>query len=336
MQLWDGGWSEGIAREAVWVSGVVDSYAEGEEVMSRIGRVGISDSSIWRRVKKWGQAFEQLDEGRRERGQAMPNRGEVVAGQERSEGRMGVAIDGANVHIRDEGWKELKVGAVYDLEVYPTYDRQSQEWFEQAHAINNSYVAHLGGPEPIGELLWAEAQARGWDQVYDTQVMGDGAPWIWNLAGQHFFDSCQSIDWYHATDHLNTAATLLFPHDPQAAKRWLKRSETALFQGHADRVATDLRDQVTGNSQRAKDIRTEANYFAKHQRRMQYLEFREEGYLIGSGTVECGAKQFKARFCGPGMRWSRKGLKRLLPVRAAVLSHQFDALWPQVYNSPTN
>ena len=321
-------------REAVWISGVVDSYAEGQEVLSRIGRVPMSTSSLWRRVKKWGPIFEQLDEVRRRQGQALPNRGQVVAGQMKSEGRMGVAIDGTTVHIREEGWKEVKVGAVYDIEVRPTYDHHSQDWLEQAHAVNNSYVAHLGGPEPLGELLWAEAQARGWEQVYDTQVIGDGAPWIWNLAAQHFFDSRQSIDWYHALGHLNTAAALCYPHHPQAAQRWLKRAETTLFQGHADRIALDLRSQAGGPTQRAKAIRTEANYFAKHQRRMQYLQFREEGYLIGSGTVECGAKQFKARFAGPGMRWSRLGFQRLLPIRAAVLSHTFHLLWPQVYNSP--
>lgn len=38
-----------------------------------------------------------------------------------------------------------------------------------------------------------------------------------------------------------------------------------------------------------------ATYFERHKRRMQYLEFREEGLPIGSGTVESGVKQFKHR-----------------------------------------
>lgn len=69
---------------------------------------------------------------------------------------------------------------------------------------------------------------------------------------------------------------------------------------------------------------------------MDYLQFREEGYLIGSGMVESGAKQFKARFTGPGMRWSRAGIERLIPVRSTILSHSFDTFWPAVYNSPNN
>ena len=66
------------------------------------------------------------------------------------------------------------------------------------------------------------------------------------------------------------------------------------------------------------------------------LKMREAEWPIASGTVESGAKQFKARFCGPGMRWSRQGAENLLPIRAAILSQRFDELWTRVYNSPLN
>ena len=72
------------------------------------------------------------------------------------------------------------------------------------------------------------------------------------------------------------------------------------------------------------DLLEQAGYFENNQHRMNYLELREEGWLIGSGMVESGAKQFKDRFTGPGMRWSRPGAERLLPIRAAVMSRTFD------------
>jgi len=50
--------------------------------------------------------------------------------------------------------------------------------------------------------------------------------------------------------------------------------------------------------------------------------------------VESGAKQFKARFCGPGMRWSRQGAENLLPVRATVLSGRFDQMGDAAKNLP--
>jgi len=69
---------------------------------------------------------------------------------------------------------------------------------------------------------------------------------------------------------------------------------------------------------------------------MEYLDRRWEGWVIGSGMIESGAKQYQTRFKGPGMQWSRTGAERLLPVRTAILSNRFDELWRRVYNSQKN
>ena len=336
LELWEKNWSEGLAKEAVWLSGAMGSFEQAEEAFARIGHVSMSDSTIWRRVDKWGAQFAALEKERQAAAQRQAQRGAVGRPKSKSAQRLGVGIDGAKIHIRQEGWKELKVGCLFEIEVRPIFDPETKEWLEQGHAVNNSYLAHLGGPERFGEMMWAAAHHRGWEQHYDTQAIGDGAPWIWNLVNLHFYDSLQTIDYYHATEHLSKAADLLYPAAQAAAHRWLNRTKTLLFQGHADQIASTLAQAALGHTQPHQELRTEADYFDKHKRRMQYLEFREDGYPIGSGMVESEAKQFKARFSGPGTRWSREGAERLLPIRAAIMSHHFDTLWPSVYNSPQN
>ena len=69
---------------------------------------------------------------------------------------------------------------------------------------------------------------------------------------------------------------------------------------------------------------------------MQYLEWRNEGWLIGSGTVESAAKQYKHRFTAAGMRWKREGLECLIPIRSAVLSGTFSDRWRSAYYAPRN
>ena len=91
---------------------------------------------------------------------------------------------------------------------------------------------------------------------------------------------------------------------------------------------------VRTQTEQAAVLLREAGYFRYNQRRMNYLELRWEEWPIGSGMVESGGKQFKARLCGPGMRWSRQGAENLLPVRAAILSQRFDELWMRIYNVP--
>jgi hypothetical protein len=70
-----------------------------------------------------------------------------------------------------------------------------------------------------------------------------------------------------------------------------------------------------------------------NHRRVNYMELREQGWVIGSGMIESGGKQFKMSFAGPGMRWSRAGAERLLPIRAAILGDQFDQRWETIYIS---
>jgi hypothetical protein len=41
----------------------------------------------------------------------------------------------------------------------------------------------------------------------------------------------------------------------------------------------------------AEGLHREAGYLQTHQRRMQYRQVREDGYLWGSGMVECGASR---------------------------------------------
>jgi hypothetical protein len=68
-------------------------------------------------------------------------------------------------------------------------------------------------------------------------------------------------------------------------------------------------------------------YFHQHPRRMQYPEFRETGYPIGSGTLESAVTPFNARLAGPGLRWTRATAHPLFVIRPAVLDHSFDDRW---------
>jgi hypothetical protein len=337
LELKDKGYSEGVLKEMVWLSGAMGSFAEAEQVFARIGHVAISDTSIWRRKEVWGATLLEVEEAERAKAN-IPAGADAfhkqVLGSER---RVGVSMDGTKVYIHGEKWKELKVGCAFDIEVFSTWDKETQEQQERAHAVNNRYVAHLGGPERLGELLWMEAKQRGWEGAKDRQAIGDGSPWVWNQVQDHFYDAQQVVDWYHALEHLATIAVLLHGQGTTTAKRWYKWAQKALYQGHAKRIAGLVKTLAAEHPEEVTDkLGKEASYFEKHHRRMQYLELREAGYVIGSGMVESGCKQFKARFCGPGMRWNRTGLERLLPIRAVIMSNRFDAHWQIAFNSPPN
>lgn len=302
--------------------------------MQEIGQIRMSSTSTWRRVEKWGkrmQAIETLQQVK-----AYDFEEPIKIDPNKSIGRMGAAMDGTMIHIREEGWKELKVGSVFEVEQRIEIDPKTKEKVEIGHAVHNRYAAHLGGPEIFGKKMWAEARQRHWTHAVDSIVIGDGASWIWNLAGEHFYDSRQLIDWYHASEHLANAAKVLHGEGSPKAQRWHRSRETKLYQGHADQIVKQLTKLAKKHPQKADGLRKEARYFRNHPKRMRFLEMREEGYPIGSGMVESAAKQYKARFAGSGMRWSRPGAERLLPIRTAIMSNRFEKMWALAYNSPPN
>ena len=328
-------WSDSLRKLAVWLSGLV-TFEQAESVLEQVGQMPLSDSTAWRQVQSSGAQAQALESAARAAATAVPDRQQIVPGEAATPERLAATMDGAMLHIRGEGWKELKVGGIGKIELAPTRDPITGDMLELAHTIENTYVAHLGGPEIFGQLLWAEAKARRWSRAIETVVLGDGAPWIWNQAGDHFYDSVQIVDWYHAKAHLAQAANLIHGEGTPAAHQWLKDQETILFEGHAERVADCLIGLAKGQRTVSAELRGQAGYFRDNQRRMQYLERREEGFPIGSGLAESGCKQFRARFTGPGMRWSRPGAEHLLPIRTAIMSHRFDAFWSALQAAPLN
>jgi hypothetical protein len=322
-----------VAQQAVWLYGHVEDDL-AEQILQKIGGLAISDTSIWRRAQKWSEEIRVTETVRAKTAVGLPQRGQILRGQVPHERPMGVAMDAGKMNIRGTGWCDFKVGSVFDLVQRTEPDPLTQEKTTQAHAVLNSYVASLGGPVPFGQLVWAEAVRREFSEAVDSLVVGDGAPWIWNLASEHFSASRQVVDWYHAKQHLYTVANVLLGEDTPASHAWVKQKETPLYQGHARQIADGFRRLAKTHRRSAKVLRREAGYFENNQRRMQYLETREDGFPIGSGMIESGIKQFRSRLVGPGMHWKRESAERILPLRAVILSNRFDQVWNSVYAPP--
>jgi len=310
-----GVYSPNRAQQMVWLSGLL-TVADCQAVFERIGNVHIPASSIWRVTQAAGVRFQHRLA--HEQGQVSVERTVVPHATQDHTQQKGISMDGGLVHIRGEGWKEFKVGTVFDVELRLERDKRTMEFVERAHGVNMAYTAVLGAVDRFAPALWELAVHHDVPTARDSSVSADGAEWSWNLVADLFPDSVQVVDWYHALQHLSDAAKAVFPDDETKARRWFETATNDLFQGNVFKIIQFLE---------RRGLADHARYFQVHQRRMQYAEFQEQGYPIGSGTVESGVKQFKVRLTGPGMRWSRSGAERMLVIRASVMQDSFDALW---------
>ncbi len=95
LQTWDAGWSEQVAKYAVWLYAKVDDHWAGQ-ILAQIGGIVISDTSIWRRVKVWGEKIKAQEEVQGVAANALPARGVVIRSTASTSQDMGVAMDAAN------------------------------------------------------------------------------------------------------------------------------------------------------------------------------------------------------------------------------------------------
>jgi hypothetical protein len=310
-------YSPELARRMVWLSGLLP-YQQCAAVFAEIGERLIPGSSIWRQTQQHGERLKTYVAQQRD--QVSVERVVLPEACDEHDQRKAVSLDGGMVNIRGEGWREMKIGAIFDVELQRERNPQTGQLDEMAHGVNLHYTAVLGSKDSFTPALWALAVQHELPMAKERAVIGDGAAWVWNVAEDVCPDGRQIVDWFHAVQHLSEAAAALYPDEKDNTKRnqWLKTYKDHLYLGRIHKIMAVL------HQRKRPDL---AGYFEQHQRRMQYLEFREEGFPIGSGTIESGVKQFKQRLTGTGMRWDADNADRMLIIRAAVLSNDFSALW---------
>jgi len=71
-------------------------------------------------------------------------------------------------------------------------------------------------------------------------VLGDGAPWIWNLADYHFPGATQIVDLYHARQHLWELAAKLYSADSKLRKTWACKLQRKLDAGQIESLVAEL------------------------------------------------------------------------------------------------
>jgi hypothetical protein len=238
----------------------------------------------------------------------------VVAAE--TEGRQG-KVEGQPAHTR-----EVKLGCVFtqtetDDEGRPVRDDDA-----------TTYTGAIETAEQFGRRIYREAWDRGWDRAQTGVVLGDGAPWIWNIADEHFPGAIQIVDLYHARQHLWELAAKVYPADEKRRKGWALGLEKTLDAGKVEAVVKKLRAVSTDSTALSALIENEAAFFERNAERMRYARFREQKLFVGSGVVEAGCKTvIGRRLKMSGMFWTVRGANSIIALRCNRISGKFADYW---------
>jgi hypothetical protein len=198
-------------------------------------------------------------------------------------------------------------------------------------------TSYLAGFAPVAEFatqVHAEARRRGADHIRQLVVLGDGAPWIWNLATAILPEATPIVDLYHARQHLYALAAGLVgvlgdqhPHWLAARLVELDAGDIETLVAETDRLHPQLPDDTARETAKA------LAYFKTNAHRMRYAYFREHAMFVGSGAVEAGCKAvIGQRLKLSGMRWNIPGATGILTLRCQQASDRWDQIWPQPHN----
>jgi hypothetical protein len=305
-------------------------FREAARLLEQLTGLAVSAETIRQRTEAVGM---ELEAAALAASSAVQRTQEPAAALDVAPGQLLVETDGVMLRYLD-GWHEVKLALVAGL-----VDRQ---------LCAPSYLAVRASAEQFGPRLLAEAARRGaleeigWQGpvtrrglaiLPEVVVVGDGARWIWDLAGEHFGTRTEIVDFYHACEHLWTVAKALHPNHGEAARpgeaagpgeaasAWAQARIHELAAQGAAPVRAALGKARAPEPAAAALLQRERGYFRTNAVRMAYPAFRERGLPIGSGAIESAAKHLvQLRMKRPGARWSETGAQGVLNVRCHLRS----------------
>jgi hypothetical protein len=337
---------EGIIPKDQEMNVVRTSFSPG--VRRMIGRVGSkepfdegrSDLETLAGIAVKTKQVERLSEaiGRQIEAVAIKEREAVMSGKllsmEATPAKLYVAIDGTGVPVvprEAEGRpgkgggraksREAKLGCIFtqtivDAEGWPVRDPAS-----------TTYVGAIEAAPEFGRRIYAEAIRRGIGRAGMVIVLGDGAPWIWNIADLHFPGAIQIVDLYHAREHVSSLSKVIYGTAPKAAK-WARAVIDLLDEGKVEAVLARIARLRPNHKIGTDEVRKALHYFQTNKERMRYAHFRSLGLFVGSGVVEAGCKTIIGRrFKQSGMRWTVGGANAIIALRCCELSGRWEDFW---------
>jgi hypothetical protein len=322
----------------VGLVGAMVSFAEGRELLHELAGVAIPTKHVERAAEALGREIASDERCVVE----APPPDEPVAPT------LYLGMDGTGVPMRAAELKgragkqpdgaaktrEVKLCTVWsaegrDEEGTPVRDAGSVTY---SAAIESAASADTDDdPSEFAARAMREATRRGFDRAGRRAVLGDGAPWIWNLATEHFPDAVQIVDRFHVKQHLSDVGKAIYGAKSELGHAWSKARHDELDEGKTEDILAALAVHAAANEEAHKCI----GYVEDNRQRMRYAEFRAVGLCTSTGVVEAGCKVAIGTRCKrAGMHWTVAGADAIIALRCCKLSGRFEDFWERRAAAP--
>ena len=333
--LAEGSLSPGVLHMVAQVGALV-SFQEGSELLAALAGVRLDAKHVERAAEALGAQIADDEQHRIEPPPAAVDLPKTLY----------LGMDGTGIPMRPSELldrpgkqadgsaktREAKLCAVWSAERHDDQGRavRDPDSISYSAAIESAAIHDTDDDYPaFAQRVVREAQRRGFERAKRPVILGDGALWIWNLAGEHFPQAIQIVDRFHAKQHVSDAAKAIWGPDSELGREWAAERHAQLDDGQLGAIVEALRVHAPTEPEARRCI----GYICRNRRRMRYPDFHRRGLCTSSGVLEAGCKVVVAtRLKRAGMHWTLRGANAILALRCAKLSHRLEAFWQNRQN----
>lgn len=296
-------------------------FARAAELLERLLGVQVSAATVRRLTEAAGAALEQVETAASQHGL---ERGEPTTLPGPIESKVVLSADGAFVPLVKGEWAEVRtlaIGAVEARSCSPDQEAQTHAW---------SYFSRLTDAATFADLAEVETRRRGVVLAKQVGAVTDGADWLQGFIDLHRPDALRILDFAHAAQRLGAIADLFAQAGQPLPTEWVHQQCHRLKHDGPGGVLETLR-ALPAPATAAEALHDHRQYLEKRVALMDYPSYRQQGWPIGSGSVESANKQvMQARLKGAGMRWERAHVNPMLALRTAVCNGRWDESWQTI------
>lgn len=200
------------------------------------------------------------------------------------------------------------------------YDEPARHWHE---------VLSRGKRRSMGTLIRREGRRLGFERADERIAVVDGADWIRHqLEEAHVPLDGLGLDFYHLAENVHRARRLVFGEQDPAGQQWAG-SLLHIFKHEGYEAARESllawRRRLRGRKRKAADRLV--NYVIDRRDMINYPEFLQKDWQIGSGPTESRCKTSTHRLKGRGRRWDSPNAERLAALTTLEDSGQWHLYW---------
>lgn len=249
-----------------------------------------------------------------------------------AEGEVEFTVDAGKVNTREEGWKDLKIAVIAKRkagEPMTPDDWKKQRLPGATMVLAFAMIATI----KVFRKSWrSRLRSLGVTCLANVHALGDGASWIWKAVQRCLTGCTQTLDFFHACQHVHKCAEGIFGEGTSEGRNAYEQGRNLLARKGWAGVCQWVSELLAVEDEAERERRRPATekligYFAPHMNRLNYAERLKAGRAIGSGMVEGEAKTLGLRLKRRGARWNKCNVQPMASLVCVRHTSQWDNYW---------